>query len=457
MFARGNNPLLLLVLLALAAAPPLGGQEAPADESARERTASENVLASVPDPLLGEVVREILERNPGVAAAQARAQAAAGRAPQLRARPEPELGLTLFVKPPETRTGPQRLAASYSQQLGHGQLKLNEQAALNEAAALAFEVEAQRLSLVTEARRLHYELGFLVSYREISEELRAHLVQHEEISRARYSTGVGLGQSVLKLQAEITSAEKELLDIETRRVALEAQLNSLRDRPAGTPVPRARIPELTEITFEPEPLIQAALRLRPEIKAADSRIAQASVLTERAGREKRVRFKLGATYTVVDRREDELGQLMPPEGNGDDIFGVHGAIALPVWRNKLEAGLAEAAQLQAAALEAKRVVEASIESTIGDLALRVPLNWRQLKLAEDLLIVQAEESLESAQSGYVAGTLNALDLLDAEHVLFEAQTALARARADYLISLAELEGAVGAPLSELTAGRGPQS
>ena len=52
---------------------------------------------------------------------------------------------------------------------------------------------------------------------------------------------------------------------------------------------------------------------------------------------------------------------------------------------------------------------------------------------------------------------HALDLLDAEHVLFQAQTSLARARADYLISLAELEGAIGAPLLHVTGREEPHS
>ena len=84
---------------------------------------------------------------------------------------------------------------------------------------------------------------------------------------------------------------------------------------------------------------------------------------------------------------------------------------------------------------------------MGDLTQRLPLAWRRLRLLEDLLVVQAEEALESAEAGYIAGSLNTLDLFDAEHVLFEAQTATDRARADYLIGLAELEGAVGRPLA----------
>ena len=66
------------------------------------------------------------------------------------------------------------------------------------------------------------------------------------------------------------------------------------------------------------------------------------------------------------------------------------------------------------------------------------------------MIVHAGQALQSAQAGYIAGTLNALDLLDAEHVLFEANTAVARAKTDYLVGIAKLEGALGGPLQTTT-------
>ena len=161
-------------------------------------------------------------------------------------------------------------------------------------------------------------------------------------------------------------------------------------------------------------------------------------------------FKVGFTYTLVDPRDDTPGRLQPPEGNGGDIFGIQGGITLPIWRKKLAAGVEEAVEVRTAAEEAKRDILADIEAAIGDLTQRVPLSWRQLRLVEDVLTVQAEEALESAQAGYITGTLNALDLLDAEHVLFEANTAVARARTDYLVGLAKLDGALGASVQIAT-------
>jgi outer membrane protein TolC len=273
-------------------------------------------------------------------------------------------------------------------------------------------------------------------------------LQHEEISRARYSAGVGASQNVVKIQAEITIAENLLLDIDQRRIDLESQINRLRDRPASMVILPAAIPSFVEMNLDFEPLLKAAEQDRPEVAAIDARIAATEVGIKLAEKEYRPNFSVGVTYTFVDRREDTAGIVTPPEGNGDDIFGLRGGISIPVWRKKLKTGMEEASELRLSAQEEKREVLAGIETGIGDLIQRIPLTWQQLRLLEDILIVQAEESVQSAQSSYVAGTFNALDLLDAEHVLFKADSAIARAKTDYAIRLAQLEGEVGGPLMQ---------
>lgn len=414
--------------------------------------AADAVLAGVHEPGIAELIRETLERNPEVAGGRARARAARALAPQVRSLPDPTAHLTAFVQEPETRVGAQRFSVTLAQRFpGWGKLALRERAALLGAAALEADVEASRLALVTEVRTLRHELAFLDRYRDVNRTFRGHLVQHEEISRARYATGVGQGQAVVKLQAEITRVDSELLAIEARRAKLLARLNSLRDRPVGLELP-SRIPPPRTLAsarhadFDLERLTYRAHLARPEIAAADLRVVRAQTLIELAGVAARPDFHVGLVYTALDPRDDVAAVLRPPEGDGDDVFGLQGGLSIPVRRGRLDGEAEQAEAGMVAAQERRRRVRTEIDGEIGDLAQRLVLAWRQLRLVGDLLVVQAEESLQSAEAGYIAGTLTALDLLDAEHVLFEAQTAAARATTDYLIGLAELEGAVGEPV-----------
>lgn len=428
-----------------AASPAVVGEAKVAPETARPP--ADEIVSSLTNADLQALVSDVLIRNPSLARAAARARAAKLRAPQVRALPDPVAGVTAWLNSPETRTGPQVLTLSWVQSLPWlGKFDLEEQSALLEASALSAEVQAVRLELVTTIRQLYYDLAFLVRYREITEDYLDHLRQHEEISQSRYATGIGASLDVVKIQAEVTLAETLLLDIDQRRVDLESRINRLRDRPAASAILPAILPT-SEVAYpEFDELLGLAARRRPEVTAVDARIAAAEARIKLADKAFRPDFSVGLTYTFVEPRGDAAGRLDPPEGNGDDIFGIGGGISVPIWRRKLDAGLGEATELELAAHEAKRELLTEIETALGELTQRIPLTWEQLRLMEDILILQAAESVRSAESGYVSGTFNALDLLDAEHVLFDTETAVARARADYAIRVAELEGAVGSPL-----------
>ena len=444
---HGTTCRLLAATLLLAGfrAAPAGAQKTVEPDQVEQPAT--RLVRSLEDPALRAVVGEILDRNPGLAGAAARARAAALEAPRVRALPDPTIGLTAFLAPPETRVGPQRLMVAATQRLPwFGRLELAERAAVLEAVARAAEVEARRLELVTEGRRLWHELAFLQRQREITEEFRRHLEQHEEIARTRYATGVGRGQGVIKLQAELTRVDAQLLDIDDRRATLRARLAGLMDRPRESTPGGAVLPEIRSFDFDREALEGLAYARRPELVAAAARIARSGAMEELAEKRFRPDLSLGLTYTVVERRQDEPGRLQPPPGNGDDIFGIQGGVTLPVRRGRLAAGLEQAGEMRRAAEESQRAVRSRIAADLDELAARIPLAWRQLRLLEDVLIVQAEEALDSARAGYVAGTLNALDLLDAEHVLFGARTAVVRAAADFAIYLARLEGIVAQPL-----------
>lgn len=437
-----------------AAGPNQPGAEVEADASAAgEPSAAVQILADLEGPS-AEYAREVLARNPDLARARARAAAAAVRAPQVSALPDPMAALTLYLAPPETRVGPQRVMASLSERFPwFGKLRAREQAALAEAAAAQAGVEALSLGLVTEARRLVYELAFLDAQEKVLREERETLALYEEIARARYASGVGLGQAVVKIQAEITRTESRLLELETRRAALVAAANALRDRAAGMPLELEALPRLPPVSPRLEVLRRRALSRRPEVAEAEAMIAAAEARIESAEKEYRPDVTVGFSYTVVDRRQDAAGRLMPPEDNGDDVFGLTAGVNLPIWKEKLAAAVEEAVQGELAAREGRRAVITGIERTLGDLAQRLPLTWDRLRLFEEVLAVQAEESLRSAEAAYAAGTAGALDLLDAERVLLDVRIATARARADYAIALAQLEGAVGGPLTtELTEG-----
>lgn len=408
------------------------------------------LLDALTDDHLRDLVSEVLERNPEIARARQQAAAAAVRAPQVKALPDPVASLTIFALPPETRAGPQRLNAAFRQRFPwFGKLALREQAALHHAASAQAEVESQRLRLLTETRRRYYELAFFHQHHAIVSEERENLVRHEEVARARYSAGMGLQQEVLRIQADITRAEARLLEITTRSHGILVALNRLRDRPANLEVPVAPLPRPTRISWQAEDLRRHAGLRRPELTAIRAEIARREVLAELAGKAIYPDLTVGLDFTLVDRRQDDPGRLAPPPDNGDDILSFSIDAHLPVWKRKLEAGIEEALRQQAAAEASRRQIHAEIESRIGHAVAHLPLLFEQWQLFEEVLLAQAEEASSSAEAAYTTGKLNALDLLDSEHVLFQVRTSAIRTLTDHAIATAELERVIAGPLSGL--------
>ena len=534
------------LLAAVALGPPVLGQTGNEVPETSPPSAVAEIVASLEPATLRTLAEEVLARSPELARLRRQAEVAEARAPQVRSLPDPMAALTAFLLTPETRTGPQQLQASLSQRFPWaGKLAAAEREALWMAASERAQVEVRALELVTEARRLLWELATLGAEEEILRGDRYTLERFEQLARARYAAGGGIGQPVVKIQAEITRVDQRLLDVSTRRAALTAAVNALRDRPADAAVevpdlpavPPGSDPELTESrrrgtaeaplpapdgdpelpdtrrpadaeaeaperpfpspAEDPEPAETRRLRdaeaeaperplplpgedpepaetwrradaeteppspgagpelaelrrwaaaRRPELARERARIAAAEAAGERAGLERRPDVTVGLGYTLVGEREDAAGRAMPPENNGDDVLGVTVGVNLPVRTTRIEAGIAEAAARRGAAEEALRGASTAIERDLGDLVQRLRLTREQSDLFDRVLLLQAEEALHSAEAAYTAGTLRALDLLDAERTLFQVRLGAARARADHLIARARLEGAAGASL-----------
>lgn len=450
------------LLAAAALGPPVLGQTGSAAPETSPPSVVEELVATLEPAAVRALAAETLASSPELARMRRQAEVAAARAPQVRALPDPMAALTAFLLTPETRTGPQRLQASLSQRFPWaGKLAAAEREALWAAAAERAQVDAQALALVTEARRLAWELAYLDAEEETVRGDRYTLERFEQLARARYAAGAGTGQPVVKIQAEITRADQRLLELAARRATLTAAVNGLRDRPADAMVAVPELPSASEADTpvsapalgsdgESVPPLDALRRLaaerRPELARERARIAAAEAAGERAALERRPDLTVGLGYTLVGEREDAAGRAMPPEDNGDDVVGVTVGVNLPVRTARIDAGIAEAAARRGAAEEALRAVAAAIERDLGDLVQRLRLTREQSELFDRVLLLQVEEALGSAEAAYTSGTLRALDLLDAERTLFQVRLGAARARTDHLIARARLEGAVGGSL-----------
>jgi outer membrane protein TolC len=402
---------------------------------------STEIVSSISDPELAGLLSDILERNPEIAAATARLEADRQVAPQARALPDPELQLTAYLMPPQTRVGALRAMAMVSQRLpGAGKRDLREQSAVQLATASAADIEALRLRLITDARRLYHEAGYLDAAFSVLEADRATLAHFEELARARYASGVGLQQEVVSIQAEITKLDGQLAELRARRASVVASVNALRDQ-AGAPLDPQPPAEARQPLPGWETLRERALNSRPELSGLDALVRRAEIHADIADKSGAPDFSVGLVYGFIEPRTDS-----DPPDNGEDDLGVTGGITIPVWRDSVRAGVEEATQRRLVAEEQRRAAVVSIDRGLEELRGRIPEVERQVDLFAGTLRIQSEQALSSAVAAYAAGRIDALALLDAERTLLDVRLATERSRADLATALAELEGTIAGPL-----------
>jgi outer membrane protein TolC len=332
---------------------------------------------------------------------------------------------------------------SLSQRLpGGGQRKIEERAAVHSAEAQAAAAEALRLSLLTEARTLYHEIGYLDRHWAVLSSETRLLSHFEELARARYVSGKGLQQEVVTIQAELTRIDVKLSDIAARRASAVADLNALRNRP-NSPIP-APLPSepMASDGIDWSVMRDRALSSRPELASLAAQGRRAETAGEIADSRAKPDFVVGVTYAWVDRRTD-----VDVPDNGQDIFGLTGGITIPLWGKSVDAGREEATQRRLIVDEERRAVVSTIDRQLEGLRGRMPEIRRQLGLFEGILEIQSDQALRSAEAAYAAGQVDALALLDAQRTLLDVRLAAARSRADLAIAIAQLEATIAGPIT----------
>ncbi len=428
-----HTPVLLGLCLLLAGHPGALGSQADAKPAFH-----------ITDPLLGEYIRTALDSNPSIQTAYARYRAALQRIPQQTALPDPTLTFGRFLRSVETREGPQLSTLTLSQRFPwFGKLDLKGRIAVKRAAAHYRLFRAREREVAAGVKRAFYDVAYLDRALDIVNEEQSLLDHYEELAQARYASGKGHQQEVIRIQAEISRTMSRLELLRQQRQSASARLNSLQDRAPEAPVPRLPLPAPQKVGINLDELYKLGVRHRQELKGAMARIEATEQGVELAKKSFWPDVTLSAGTVNVGGLPPQDLFPTPRPGGGKNAYNLSVGINIPLQRHKYRAEVMEAAENLIAERSTYRDLRNRIQLTIRDLAVRIETLWRQMDLFERVLIPQTREALRAAESGYQNGQLGALELLDSERALLETQVLQARYETDYMQALAAMEQAVG--------------
>jgi outer membrane protein, heavy metal efflux system len=435
----------VLVFLPLAfvsaqAVPPAAVDSGPLVSAGDMLLAPQEHRHAVAPLALPELEAAALANNPGVRAATRRIAVAEARRGSAGSRDDPSFmyrGWGTPLSRPWDLNQTQHMFM-FSQNLpGGGKRQLRTQVADADVEITKAEVEAKRRDVLAEVRSAFYELLQNQEGLRFHDEQATIARQGLASARIKYVVGKVPQSDMLKAQIALTRLVEHLVMLQQDGDLARARLNTLLGRDPGTPLevvgdysPPSAVPGLLDLE-------KAALENRPELAAVSAAIRQSESRTQLAQKSFKPDYTVSGGY-----------MLMPEDSRYRNTYMAELSITLP-WLNRRrhDAEIAEARAMVAADSSEYDSRRAAIFEEIQQTLVRARVAYRLVGLYRDTLRPQAQAVLKATVAAYQADRADYLNLLDSQNTTLDVELNYIRAASDLETRLADLERAVGAPLT----------
>jgi cobalt-zinc-cadmium efflux system outer membrane protein len=404
---------------------------------AQQRDSAPQVLRITRD----QAIRQALARNPTLTVAREQVAQAKARVSQARALPEPSVGASIVGQPGAFRP---RAGNESDLSVGitipyPGKILLQGQAAKGDLGSIDEAYTLQRQLVVFQTNQAYDSLLVSLKHRQDLEEARKLTQDFLDKTQARFNAGTVAKLDVIKAQVGVAQAENDLIANERGVAAARAALNRLLGRVLGAPIDAADSLTVPEAPPDIARLEAIAMARRPELRALQS---------EQAGA--RAQQKLTQQYLIPDL-DFSITRSRPYGDKAEYETGI--GIGLPIFFWQHQRGEVAEARHRTSELAAQyRDVAAQVGEDLRNAYATASTSLRQVIYLRDQLVPSAREAYRIASTSYSLGGASALEVIDAQRTLLDAQTQYAAALAAVNDAIADLERATGAPLSSVSRG-----
>ena len=388
--------------------------------------------AQAPPPLnLERIISMYVERNLELQAARYHLERT--RADQIAARLRPNPGLSIAaenmrVSGPTAAARLNEFGASYSEtiELGGKRAARERVAAATISAAEARFADAMRRGMA-EVRRLYFEAVLARRSIEVAKENQQTFQQLVQLNLTRFQQGAIAEADVIKVRLERIKFDSALRQADLRfRQAMIRLAENLED---DSVTQREVAIELNLPLLDPtvDALIEMGLRERADVLAAEREVeaSKERLVLEEA----RVHPDI-TSFAGYKRLSD------------DNTVSVGISVPLKI-RDRNQAGIARAQADQKAAAALLEVARSHTIAEIKAAYEAFQSARQQVRIFQDELLNQADESRSIALAAYREGATPLLTVLDAERTRAEVRQEFFKTIFDYQIALSDLELAVG--------------
>jgi outer membrane protein TolC len=394
-------------------------------------------LGAVEPADLVALLAEAESNHPELKALAARREAAARVPSQMEAFPDPLLTAAYTNESFDSLTlgssTDSSLAFTWTQDVPYpGKRRLAGEVARGELTTAEREIEVARVRIRSRVKRLYFDLYRIDRATEVLEETRKVFASFVASTRARYESGGGTLENVLKAQSELTAIEADIAMNRQERRGTEAMLAAAVGRSSAPSFGPAR--DLPPIAPPDREVVEEqAAAVSPEIRVLEAMADTEARRLDLARRNQKPDLMYGAGYS-------NRGGLDPM------VMGMVG-VRLPLYRARKQAQAV--AQMEYELEAAQRELDRGridITARVRDLFAQFERASVLAPLYADGLIPQARSTLDAASGSYAAGKTEFLALLDDALKMLRYEIEYARQRVDALQALTGLEEITGMEL-----------
>jgi len=299
------------------------------------------------------------------------------------------------------------------------------------------DVETVKRDIVLQVREGYFNILRAEKFFDVAKQAVKQFEAQLEVSKAFFEVGIIPKNDLLQSEVRLANARQSLVKAENDVILAKSLFNSLLRREISAPLQVVDILEYKPFPLRFEQSLEEALKQRPEIKNAESKVNQAkeSVKIARSGFFPTI--GLSGNYY---RSSEELGLMGDLRGERWTIqalatftIGDWGKTAYKVGESKVKVTQAEDSKTQ----------------LIDGIILEVKDDYQNMLVAEKNISVaeksieQAEENLRLNEERYKYQVATATDVLDAVTLLAQARVNYYSALADFNVTRARLDRAMG--------------
>jgi outer membrane protein TolC len=393
---------------------------------------------------LADLIDQAYAHNPSILQAREAWRATVDEYRITTGYPDPQLMVTWFPEPIETRLGPQDWNAQLSQMIPFpGKLSKAGELVAADARIARLKLDKAVKETLTAVQESYYELWYIRQAKTVTVH-NTNLLNHlRKVAETAHADNRATLTDVVKAQSQTGQLQYDALLLEELEETEVTRLNGLLNRPPEMVVGPLATPVFQTIMADLETIYQLAEANQEDILMAQVGVEKGDTKVSLARFENLPDFKLGLFYAGIG----EPDVPVQPRDAGRDAIGIQAGFSIPLWFSKNNSRVDKARAEKSKARAEKAVRLNDVRTRTRTLFFKARNAQRIVSLYEANLVPQAARSMEIAEVWYREGESSFTDFIETQSVWYNFQLALARAKADYGINLARLEQLTGKRLT----------